>query len=183
MDEAIEKRAKEVEVIPGKGSGALKAVLRFLDRPEVRVHSTESRKTGTTGGGCLSTSVEREQAAKAVPVPSETAGFDCFCCQTAVRLPLDREALPETRVVECPACGSPNRVVLSLDRRGQVTAAPAESGYEDQENNRCSRDNWGRTGRWSGRWGWARCPCPCGGSSPQQRRTPSVSCAAPPRWA
>ena len=35
--EAIAKKAPLVEIIPGKGSGALKKrVLRFLDRPEVK---------------------------------------------------------------------------------------------------------------------------------------------------
>ena len=33
MDEAIEKRAESVEIIPGKGSGQLKkSVLRFLEK-------------------------------------------------------------------------------------------------------------------------------------------------------
>ena len=37
IDEAIEKRASVVEIIPGKGSGQLKKrVLRFLDRKEVK---------------------------------------------------------------------------------------------------------------------------------------------------
>ena len=36
MDEAIEKRITEVEIITGIGSGQLKrAVLRFLDQPEL----------------------------------------------------------------------------------------------------------------------------------------------------
>lgn len=35
--EAVAKRAPLVEIIPGKGSGALKKrVLRFLDQPEVK---------------------------------------------------------------------------------------------------------------------------------------------------
>ena len=35
--EAVAKKAPLVEIIPGKGSGALKKrVLRFLDRPEVK---------------------------------------------------------------------------------------------------------------------------------------------------
>jgi len=35
MDEAVRKRAKVVEIIPGKGSGQLKKhVLRFLDQKE-----------------------------------------------------------------------------------------------------------------------------------------------------
>lgn len=37
LDEAVAKRAPLVEIIPGKGSGALKKhVLRFLDQKEIR---------------------------------------------------------------------------------------------------------------------------------------------------
>lgn len=37
LDEAERKRAKTVEIIPGKGSGQLKKrVLRFLDRKDIR---------------------------------------------------------------------------------------------------------------------------------------------------
>ena len=37
IEEALEKRIKEVEIIPGKGSGQLKKkVLRFLDQPEIK---------------------------------------------------------------------------------------------------------------------------------------------------
>lgn len=37
MDEAIEKRISLVEIIPGKGSGALKKkVLRFLDQKHIK---------------------------------------------------------------------------------------------------------------------------------------------------
>ena len=37
IDEAVAKKAPLVEIIPGKGSGALKKrVLRFLDQKEVR---------------------------------------------------------------------------------------------------------------------------------------------------
>ena len=44
MDEAESKKAKTVEIIPGKGSGQLKKrVLRFLDRKDVkaRYHRVE----------------------------------------------------------------------------------------------------------------------------------------------
>lgn len=35
--EAVEKRIREVEIIPGKGSGQLKKrVLRFLQRPDIK---------------------------------------------------------------------------------------------------------------------------------------------------
>ena len=37
IDEAIAKKAPVVEIIPGKGSGALKKrVLRFLNQPEIK---------------------------------------------------------------------------------------------------------------------------------------------------
>ncbi|HUY23438.1 MAG TPA: Smr/MutS family protein [Acidimicrobiales bacterium] len=37
IDEAVDKRASLVEIIPGKGSGQLKKrVLRFLDQKEIR---------------------------------------------------------------------------------------------------------------------------------------------------
>ena len=37
MDEAVQKKATRVEIIPGKGSGQLKKrVLRFLDQPEIK---------------------------------------------------------------------------------------------------------------------------------------------------
>jgi DNA-nicking Smr family endonuclease len=37
IDEAVAKKAPLVEIIPGKGSGALKKrVLRFLDRKEIK---------------------------------------------------------------------------------------------------------------------------------------------------
>lgn len=37
IDEAIEKKVRLVEIIPGKGSGQLKKrVLRYLDRPDVK---------------------------------------------------------------------------------------------------------------------------------------------------
>ena len=37
IDEAVSKRIKCVEIIPGKGSGQLKkSVLRFLNRPDIK---------------------------------------------------------------------------------------------------------------------------------------------------
>ncbi|MBG91119.1 MAG: DNA mismatch repair protein MutS [Actinobacteria bacterium] len=39
IQDALDKRIKEVEIIPGKGSGQLKkTVLRFLNRPEIKTH-------------------------------------------------------------------------------------------------------------------------------------------------
>ncbi|MGD0711172.1 MAG: Smr/MutS family protein [Bacteroidales bacterium] len=37
IEEAIDKKIREIEIIPGKGSGQLKKkVLRFLDKPEIK---------------------------------------------------------------------------------------------------------------------------------------------------
>ncbi len=37
INDAVEKKIKEIEIIPGKGSGALKrTVLRFLDQPHIK---------------------------------------------------------------------------------------------------------------------------------------------------
>ena len=131
IDEAIEKRATEIEIIPGKGSGALKkTVLRFLDRPDVRARYHRLEKDGDNWGRLfVHFRFERDQATKAPAVPRETVAFDCFCCAVSTQIPLDREALPETRGVECPSCGSPNRVTLRADRHGQVQVS-AESGYD-----------------------------------------------------
>ncbi len=131
IDEAIEKRATEVEIIPGKGSGALKkTVLRFLDRPDVKARYHRVEKDGDNWGRLfVHFRFARDQAAKATPVERESIKVGCFCCQTPLKLAFDREALPETRPRDCPSCGSPNRVTLQEDRRGTVIAS-AEPGYE-----------------------------------------------------
>ena len=135
MDEATQKRTTELEIITGKGSGQLKkSVLRFLDQPEVRARYHRIEKDGDNWGRLfVHFRWERLQAAKAVALPLETASYICFCCQAAVSVPVSAEALrengPEDREAECPACGSPNRLSIRLDRRGAVQIR-AESGYE-----------------------------------------------------
>jgi len=135
MDEATEKRTTEVEIITGKGSGQLKkAVLRFLDQPDVKARYHRVEKDGDNWGRLfVHFRWERLQAAKAVALPPELASYTCFCCQVAVSVPVSaetvREAGPEERVEECPACGSPNRLNIRLDRKGQVQVR-AESGYD-----------------------------------------------------
>lgn len=135
MVEATAKRASEVEIIPGKGSGQLKkAVLRFLDQPDVKAQYHRVEKDGDNWGRLfVHFRWERVQAAKAVALPPETAVYVCFCCQAAVSVPVSAETLretgPEERVAECPACGSPNRLHLRLDRKEEVQIR-AESGYE-----------------------------------------------------
>lgn len=134
MDEAVDKRASEVEVIPGKGSGQLKkAVLRFLDQPDVRARYHRIEKDGDNWGRLfIHFRWERLQAAKAVPLPPEVASYLCFCCQVSVKVSVSAERLredgPEERLAECPSCGSPNQLSIRLDRKGIVQVL-AESGY------------------------------------------------------
>ena len=135
LDEATDKRATEVEIIPGKGSGQLKkAVLRFLDRPDVKARYHRMEKDGDNWGRLfLHFRWERVQAAKAVAAPKETADYACFCCGADVTVGVRAEALredgPEAQDAECPSCGSPNRLRLTLDRAGRVPVQH-ESGYE-----------------------------------------------------
>ena len=135
IDEASDKRATEVEIIPGKGSGALKkSVLRFLDRPEVKARYHRIEKDGDNWGRLfVHFRWERVQTAKAVAAPPEKADYICFCCQAAVSISVSRDTLeesgPETRTVDCPSCGSPNCLTLKLDSREQVQVQ-AESGYD-----------------------------------------------------
>ena len=57
IDEAEAKKARLVEIIPGKGSGALKKhVLRFLDRKDSRPATTGWRRTRRTSAGSSCTS-------------------------------------------------------------------------------------------------------------------------------
>ena len=54
MDEAEEKKARSVEIIPGKGSGQLKKrVLRFLDQPEVKARYHRVEKDSRNFGKVL----------------------------------------------------------------------------------------------------------------------------------
>ena len=51
IDEAIAKKAATVEIIPGKGSGALKKkVLRFLDQKEIKQLYHRVEKDGDNWG-------------------------------------------------------------------------------------------------------------------------------------
>ena len=135
MDEATAKRSTEVEVIPGKGSGQLKkAVLRFLDQPDVKARYHRIEKDGDNWGRLfIHFRWERLQEPKAAPKPRETAEYACFCCETAVVVPVTAEKLreegPETRRDECPSCGSPNALTVRLGPRG-IVQIDAVSGYD-----------------------------------------------------
>ena len=51
IDEAVEKKARLVEIIPGKGSGQLKKrVLRFLDQKEIKARYDRVEKDSDNFG-------------------------------------------------------------------------------------------------------------------------------------
>ncbi len=129
IDEAIVKRATEIEIIPGKGSGALKkTVLRFLDRPDIksRYHRLEK---DSDNWGRLFVHFRHDRAAdtKTAPAPRATATVECVCCQAPITVAADEP--PLTVLVDCPSCASPNRVTVTQDRRGNLLGS-AGWGYE-----------------------------------------------------
>jgi len=134
VDEAVEKKASEVEIIPGKGSGALKkTVLRFLDRPDVKARYHRLEKDSDNWGRLFihfrfSQEVQKPKSS----VPLALAEYQCFCCQEKVQLqltPADLEAFESPRTIECPLCGSPNLITKRALRSG-VWRLTAENGYE-----------------------------------------------------
>ena len=128
--EAEEKRIEEVEIIPGKGSGALKkTVIRFLERPDVKARYHRIVKDSDNWGRLFVYFKWGEPVRKPVPsIVTPPASYTCFCCCAANRT--DLEILFEgPSIVECPACGSPNR--LTARRSGSGWRVEAESGYED----------------------------------------------------
>lgn len=137
IDEAIEKRATEIEIIPGKGSGALKkSVLRFLDRPDIKARYHRVEKDGDNWGRLFvhfrhdrPEPGNTPKAASSVP-PVACA---CACCNETIMVsPPDEGAQSaDTAVrVACPYCGSPNRVSFRRDRRG-IVQTRAELDYSE----------------------------------------------------
>ncbi|BDI28058.1 hypothetical protein CCAX7_001090 [Capsulimonas corticalis] len=136
IEDAVTKRATELEIIPGKGSGALKkTVVRFLERPEIRAQYHRIEKDGDNWGRLfVHFRWARLQEKKHEPIPEERIDYKCFCCDAAVSTRVDREALDEgpteVRIEECPSCGSPNKLTFQLKKRGDVSVR-AVSGYEE----------------------------------------------------
>jgi len=136
IDEAVLKRATEVEIIPGKGSGALKkTVIRFLDRPDVksRYHRVEK---DSDNWGRLFVHFKHERAEpgrKSSAVREPRLAFDCACCggacSAATSAVEEASSIAQSHSVECPSCGTPNRVAVWLDRKGSAHCK-AELGYE-----------------------------------------------------
>ena len=134
LDEAEEKRAKEVEIIPGKGSGALKkSVIRFLQRPEVRSRYHRLEKDGENWGRLfLHFRHDRPGPPPAATSDDETATLSapCACCGGPLRVPAPEGESSGSVSAECPACDSPHRLTFRRDRRGTFHAH-AELDYGD----------------------------------------------------
>jgi len=132
--EAVDKRASEVEIIPGKGSGALKkTVLRFLERPEVKsLYHRVEKDDENFGRIFVHFRFHPETASKSAPKKKiEYAGI-CFCCGAEVRMLANDELLSGEsiqRSLECGSCGSPNLIVVIAGTNERVTVS-TEPNYE-----------------------------------------------------
>ena len=80
LQEALQNRITELEIIPGKGSGQLKkAVLRFLDRPEIKSQYHRIEKDGDNWGRLfVHFRWERLQEGKAAPAPTRDGRLHLF---------------------------------------------------------------------------------------------------------
>jgi hypothetical protein len=124
IEEAITRHATEVEIIPGKGSGALKkTVIRFLDRPEVksRYHRLEK---DSDNWGKLFIHFRHDRAdtpVKHKPLPAAAMVVtSCACCSDQITVVEPEEDPARDVYCECPWCGSPNRLSFQRDRRGAI---------------------------------------------------------------
>jgi hypothetical protein len=136
IEEATTKRATEVEIIPGKGSGALKkTVIRFLDRPEIksRYHRLEK---DSDNWGRLFVHFRHDRSdmpAKQKPLPTATVVAPCACCGDPITVSEPEEDPARDVTLECPWCGSPHRLSFRRDRRGTVTVK-AELDYDSPQD-------------------------------------------------
>jgi hypothetical protein len=124
IEEAVTKHATEVEIIPGKGSGALKkSVLRFLDRPDVksRYHRLE-KDSDNWGRLFLHFRQDREEpATKSKPtLAAATVSAPCACCTEPITVAEPDEDAMNPITLDCPWCGSPTRLSFRRDRRNIV---------------------------------------------------------------
>ena len=122
IDDALAQRATEVEIIPGKGSGALKkTVLRFLERPEIKARYHRVEKDGDNWGR-LFVHFRHERPAgpsSRIAEPARLVSAPCACCTEAIATP-EPEDGETVRTLLCPSCASPNRLTFRRDRRGIV---------------------------------------------------------------
>lgn len=132
VDEAVAQRAKEVEIIPGKGSGALKkSVIRFLQRPEVRSRYHRLEKDSENWGRLFLHFRHDRPDPSAAPKPGPTTpeiSAPCACCGSPIRVPAPEDEAAGNLSATCPACDSPHRLTFRRDRRG-VIHARAELDY------------------------------------------------------
>jgi hypothetical protein len=134
--QAVEIRASEVEIIPGKGSGALKkTVLRFLERPEIKSQYHRIEKDDENFGRIfVHFRFHPDKRGQSGGNAKEEYAGQCFFCPCEVKAVFDEAPMPGERlsaVVECPSCGSPNKVIVGLRGVSSVNVE-IESGYEDQ---------------------------------------------------
>ena len=122
IEEAVAKRAAEVEIIPGKGSGALKkSVLRFLDRPEIKARYHRLDKDSDNWGRLFVyfRHDRPEPGAKSKPeMALARLAIACACCGDPLSVPEPEEETIGTAMSDCPWCGSPNKLSFHRDRRG-----------------------------------------------------------------
>lgn len=132
IEEAVTKHASEVEIIPGKGSGALKkSVLRFLDRPEIKARYHRLEKDSDNWGRLFLHFRHDRSDLSSKPTPqiaAVTVNTSCACCTETITVAEPDEDVMEPVTVECPWCGSPNRLTFRRDRRN-VVHARAELDY------------------------------------------------------
>jgi len=135
IDEAVEKRADEIEIIPGKGSGALKkSVLRFLDRPDVKAKYHRLHKDSDNWGRLFVYFRHAPVSSRGpAAIPMLRAEVECFCCGAVIPILLDPDVFDSVpvcvQIIECASCGSPNRASVRRNKQGQLLTR-AESGYE-----------------------------------------------------
>ena len=134
IEEAVSKRAKEVEIIPGKGSGALKkSVIRFLLRPEIKSLYHRMEKDSDNWGRLFLHFRHDAETRREAPRPVFQHSFlsvPCACCGHSMTIAIPEEDETPSFVEACSACDSPNRVAFRRDRRGAIQAN-AELDYED----------------------------------------------------
>ncbi|HLK57902.1 MAG TPA: Smr/MutS family protein [Chthonomonadaceae bacterium] len=132
IEEAITKRATEVEIIPGKGSGALKkSVIRFLDRPEIKSQYHRLEKDGDNWGRLFVHFRHNRPDPTVKPKPAAAGPVlevACAGCGDPITVSVPEEDAGDALSVACPWCGSPNRLTFRRDRRGTLQAR-AELDY------------------------------------------------------
>ena len=132
IEEAVAKHASEVEIIPGKGSGALKkSVIRFLARPDIRSQYHRVEKDGDNWGRLFVHFRTLRSDFDEKPknhTPVEVIDVACAGCREQLGIEAPRDEEIETLRVECSWCGTPNILILRKDKKG-ATFARAELGY------------------------------------------------------